>query len=139
MSAFVKFNLTVQDLATALDNLATDSLKVILTNTTPLATWHSYSDVTGELATGNGYTAGGAVVPSTGASNASGLETIAGSAITWTAGPSNMGPFEYAILYDSTSGKLLGYWDYGFATTLSGANADTFTWTPTGSTLFTIQ
>jgi hypothetical protein len=140
MATFNKFNLTVDDLAKALDNLSTDSLKVILTNTTPVATWHSYpADVSGELSTANGYTSGGATVPSTGATNSSGTETVAGSSVTWTASGGNVGPFEYVVLFDSTSGKLLGWWDYVSAITLNGTNGDSFTWAPTGNVLFTIS
>ena len=139
MAAFNKFNLTVDDFANGLDNLNADALKVVLTNNAPQASWHNYSDVTGELSTGNGYTAGGAVVPSTSATNSGGVETVAGSSVTWTASGGNVGPFEYVILYDSASSKLLGWWDYGSAVTLNGANGDSFTFAPSGAVLFKLQ
>ncbi len=139
MVAYNKFNLTVQDMANALDNFSSDALKIMLTNTAPVATNHLYTDVSGtELASGNGYTTGGATVSGTGDSNASGVESIAGSAVVWTSVTGTMGPFRYAILYDSTSGKLLGWWDYGSSISLNGVNGDTFAATPAGSVLFTI-
>ena len=59
--------------------------------------------------------------------------------MSWTASGGNVGPFEYVILYDSASSKLLGWWDYGSAVTLNGANGDSFTFAPSGAVLFTLQ
>src|SRR5437868_14327946 len=105
-------------------NLATDVIKVGLTNTTLTATKHVYSDVTGELSTANGYTSGGATVSGTGVANASGTESFAAAATTWTSVTGSMGPFEWIFYYDSTPATktLLGYYDYGSALTLNGSN-----------------
>ena len=135
-----KFNSFVDNLAKAAINLNTAVYKIMLTNTQPLITNTTYASISAnEIGhTTNGYTAGGATVPSTGASNAAGIESIAGSAVTWTAGPNDIGPFEWAVLYDSTSGVLIEWWDYGSAITLSGTNGDTLTLTPSGNVTFTI-
>ena len=139
MASANKFNGFVHALATKAINLNTDTFKVLLTNTAPVATNTLYSDISAnELASGNGYTTGGATVTGTGSTNASGTETVAGSAVTWTSATGSMGPFRYVVLYDSTSNNLVEWWDYGSSITLNGANGDQFTWTPTGSALLTL-
>lgn len=140
MASFNKFNLFVDDLAKKLIDLGTDSIKVMLTDTAPVATNHLYSDISGnELANGNGYTTGGATVSGTGLSNASGVESFAASPTTWTSNTGNMGPFRYVVYYDATSGTLLGWYDIGSETTLNGVNGDTFVATPQGGVLETLQ
>lgn len=141
MTAAVKFNNYVDYLNLGKVNGATDVFKVLLTNTAPnVSTWIKYSDVTGELATSNGYTAGGSTVTGTGSTNSSGTETEAGSAITWTSNTGNMGPFRYPVLYDNTptDKPLCEYWDYGSSVTLNGAAGEQFVWTPTGSAIYTL-
>lgn len=125
MSSFNKFNALVQTFANGGINLATDVLKLMLTNTLPLATNSVYSDVSAtELANGNGYTTGGATATTISSSQSAGIEKLIISlpTPTWTAtGP--MGPFRYAILYDFTASSplkpLLGWFDYGSVLTLT--------------------
>ena len=112
--------------------LSTDVLKIILTNTTPVATNSVYADVSGnELATANGYTAGGATVTTVSSTQSAGLWKFIGTAAspTWTASGA-VGPFRFVILYDSTPTTpflkpLLGWWDYGSSLTMQ--SGDTFT------------
>ena len=59
MAAFQKFNDFAEQLGLKQHNLDTDTLKVLLTNTAPVATNTVKADLT-EIAAGNGYTAGGA-------------------------------------------------------------------------------
>lgn len=141
MATFNKFNLFVQDLARGNMNLNTDTLKVMLTNTAPVATNHVYSDISAtELANGNGYTTGGATVPGTGTSNSSGTESVAATAITFTSVTGNMGPFRYVVFYDNTPATktLIGWADYGSSITLNGAAGETFVITPSGNVLLTL-
>lgn len=141
MASFNKFNLTVEDFLKGNCNLSSDTIKVMLSNTIPVATNHQYSDISGtELANGDGYTTGGAAVTGTGVSNSSGTESFAASANTFTSVTGNMGPFQYIIYYDSTPATktLLGWYNYGSALTLNGANGDTLTLTPASSVLFTL-
>lgn len=113
-------------------NLAADSLKVMLTNTAPIATNQAYADVSGgEVTTANGYVAGGAAVTTTSSTQTSGLWKYIGSCAspTWSA-TGAVGPFRYVIIYDSTPATpinkpLLGWWDYGASITMQ--NGDTFT------------
>jgi len=141
-SSFQKFNTTVDYLAKGAINFNTDTLKAMLTNTAPAATNTTYSTVSGtELASGNGYTTGGGTLTGTAASNSSGVETVTASAYTWTSATGSMGPFRYVIIYDSTASgsPLVGFYDYGSATTLNGAAGETFTVTFTSGDLLTIQ
>lgn len=110
-------------------NLGSDTIKLMLTNTLPLATNTQYSDISAtELANGNGYTTGGATVTLVSSSQSSGLYKYIGSLAspTWTA-TGSMGPFRYAVMYDSSASTkyLIGWWDYGSSITLSSSN--TFT------------
>ena len=136
MASANKFNNFVHHLALKQVNLNTDVLKVILTNTLPLATNDVYANVSaGELATGGGYTNGGGTVTGVGSSNSGGTETQTGATFTWTA-TGAMGPFQYAILRDTTFDCLMEWWDYGSPVTMGAG--DIFNWIPTGSVLLTL-
>ena len=58
MAAFNKFNSFVEAVAEKTHNLGSDTLKVALTNSAPVATNTVFANIT-EIAAGNGYTAGG--------------------------------------------------------------------------------
>lgn len=137
----LKANTWVDYLCKGAVNLSTDSIKAMLTNTAPVATNAKYSDISAtELATGNGYTAGGAVVAGTGVTNAAGVESFAANASTWTSNTGSMGPFRYIVYYDDTSvdKAIIGSYDYGSSITLNGAAGESFTITPAGGDLFTL-
>lgn len=124
MAAFNKFNSFVDALCKKVHNLGADTLKVMLTNTAPVATNTQKSNLT-EISAGNGYAAGGTATTPT-LSNASGTEKLVCTDVVFTA-TGAVGPFRYAVLYNSTAtnGELIGWWDYGSSVTL--ANTDTFT------------
>lgn len=127
MAAFVKFNKFVENLGRKVFNLNTDTLKVALTNTAPTAaTNNQLSDIT-QVANGNGYTTGGTAVGSTAYSQTSGVGTLSGNDVVFTAAGGTVGPFRYAVLYDdtATNDELIGYWDYGSSITLN--DTETFT------------
>jgi hypothetical protein len=140
MPAFNKFNAFVQDVGRKVHNLNADTLKVCLTNTVPVATNAVLADIT-EITAQNGYSAGGAAVPTTSYSQSSGTATLIGDKVTFT-GTGTFGPFRYAVLYNSTAagGPLIGWWDYGSA--ISVNNGDTFSVRPnsqdTGGTILTL-
>ena len=117
MATFNKYNCFVGDLGLKYHDLNADTLKVALVNTAPAAGDTSYA---GEVANGNGYTTGGADAQNT-YSQTSGTGTLAGTDITWTCVTAAMGPFRYAVLYNSsaTAGhQLIGWWDYASEVTL---------------------
>jgi hypothetical protein len=129
MATFNKFNQFVADVANKVHNLGSDSLKILLTNTAPTSSNAVKADLT-EISAGNGYTAGGNTAALTSSSQTAGLyKLILANPATWTAAGGSIGPFRYAVLYNSTaaSGNLIGYWDYGSAVTL--AVGETFTTT----------
>jgi hypothetical protein len=126
MASYNKFNSFVQDLATKVHNLNSDTLKILLTNTAPVATNTIKSNLT-EISAGNGYSAGGSVAAFVSGNDASGTYKLILSAVTFTASGGSIGPFEYAVLYNSTAagGNLIGWWDYGTAITLTNGNSFT--------------
>lgn len=126
MTIYNKFNSFVSDLAQKVHNLNSDTLKIMLTNTAPVASNTVKSNLA-EIAGGNGYTAGGAVASFVSGNDASGTYKLILSPVSWTASGGSIGPFEWAVLYNSTaaSGNLIGWWDYGTSVTLT--NGNTFT------------
>lgn len=134
MATFNKIECFVEDLAEKIHNLGSDTLKVFLTNSAPNSATHTaYDGVTGttgpaEIAPGNGYTAGGNTASVSSSAQTSGTyKLVLSDPSTWTASGGSIGPFRYAVLYNSTaSGKnLIGWWDYGSAVTL--ADGEQFT------------
>lgn len=126
MAAYTKYNSGTLALLKSL-NASSDAFKIALTNTVNAATDTTYSTAY-DLATGGGYTNGGNAASTTSFTTTGGVaKLILASPATWTASGSGIGPFRYAVLYDSTTNDLIAYWDYGSSITLSGANGDTFT------------
>jgi hypothetical protein len=126
MASYNKFNSFVSDLAQKVHNLNSDTLRVMLTNTAPVATNTIKSNIT-EISAGNGYTAGGVTATFVSGNDTSGTYRLILSTVSWTASGGSIGPFEYAVLYNSSaaSGNLIGWWDYG--TTITLTNGNTFT------------
>lgn len=136
MAAFNKFNSFVQDLGTKVHNLSADTLKVMLTNTAPTATNTVKANIT-EITAANGYSAGGATVSSATFTNSSGTSKLAAANTVITASGGTVGPFRYAVLYNSTtaSGNLIGYFDYGSSITLNDTETFTVAWDGTNGIL----
>ncbi len=126
MAVFNKFNSFASDVATKVHNLNSDALKVMLTNTAPVATNTIKANLT-EIGVGNGYAVGGATAAFVLGNNTAGVYKLILAPVSWTAAGGSIGPFEWAVLYNSTaaSGNLIGWWDYGLAITLT--NGNTFT------------
>jgi hypothetical protein len=126
MATFNKFNSFVSDLATKVHNLNSDTIKIMLTNSAPSAGNTIKSNLT-EIAAGNGYTAGGAAASFVSGNDTAGTYRLILSPVSWTASGGSIGPFEFAVLYNSSTanGNLIGFWDYGTAVTLT--NGNTFT------------
>lgn len=130
MATLNKFNVFVSDLANKQHDLKTatsDVFKVYLTNTQPVVTNTVYN-TPADLSTANGYTAGGVTIGVVTGAQISGVFKFSGASDpSWTASGGNIGPFQFAVLYNSTNASkpLIGWWDYGSALTL--ANGNTFT------------
>lgn len=125
MAAFNKFNATVAGFGNAGFNLASDTVKLMLSNVAPIATNAVKTDIT-EIAVGNGYTAGGASLTLVSSSQSGGTYKYIASAAspTWTA-TGAMATFRYVVSYDSTTNNLIGWWDNGSAVSLT--STQTFT------------
>lgn len=127
MAAYNKFNAFVEAVAEKVHNLQSDVLKVYLSNEAPLAADAVKADIA-EVAAGNGYVSGGNTATQVSSSQTNGLyKLVLADPATWTAAGGPIGPFRYAVLYNSTTvaGNLIGYWDYGASIILG--DGDTFT------------
>lgn len=119
MATFNKFNSFVEALAEKAHNLGADTLKVMLTNSAPIASNTVKANLT-EISSGNGYTAGGSTVTISASSQTAGLYKLVGGDVTITASGGSIGPFRYVVLYNDTASndELIGWWDYGSSITL---------------------
>ena len=135
MAAFNKFNSFVENEAEKVHNLGADTLKVMLTNTAPVATNTVYANLV-DLTTSGGYTAGGTAATITSSSQTSGTYKLVLADVVFTA-TTGFGPFRYAVLYNSTAtnGELIGWWDYGSAVTLAALETFTVDFDPTTGVL----
>ena len=125
MATFTKFNSFVEAVAEKVHNLGSDTLKVMLCNTAPVATNTVKANLT-EISAGNGYTAGGTQATISSSAQTSGTYKLVLADVVFTA-TGAIGPFRYAVLYNdtATNKELIGFWDYG--SSISLANGGTFT------------
>lgn len=110
-------------------NAGSDTWQLILSNTAPNVATDTTAASATELGTSGGYTAGGVNCTVTSAVSTAGVYKLildAPASPTWTASGGGF-TFQYVILYNLTQTQCIGYWDYGSAVVMSGANADTFT------------
>lgn len=111
----------------------------MLTNTAPVATNSIYSDIsTNEVANGNGYTTGGNTITVSSSAQTSGTYKLVLADSTFTASGGSIGPFRYAVLYDSTPASnksLIGFYDYGSSITLATGESFTVDFDPTNGAL----
>jgi hypothetical protein len=139
MATYNKFEQFTLDLANKVHDLNLDTLKVYLSNAVPSATLDVVKVDVAEIASGNGYTAGGADTTNS-TSEVTGTMTVAGVDVVWTAAGGTIGPFQYAVLYNDTpvapADPLIGWWDYGSAVTLQ--IGETFTVDFGSDQLFTV-
>lgn len=122
MASFNKFNGFVADIANKVHNLGSDAIYVMLTDTAPVATNENTGDIT-QIAAGNGYTTGGAQATLVSSSQASGLYTLKLNNVTFTASGGAIAQFRYAVLYNQTAGKLIGWYDYGSELNITSGNS----------------
>lgn len=139
MAAYNKFQIFPEDLAEKIHNLAADTLKIMLTNTAPVATNTVKGNLT-EITAGNGYTAGGTAASITSSGQTSGTYKLVLDDVVFTAAAGSIGPFRYAVLYNSTPtsnsqganpSPLISWWDYGSSITLADGESFTVDFDPT--------
>jgi len=128
MAAYNKFNQTIADVFNGAHDFSADTFKVMYTNTAPVAANTVKANLT-EIASGNGYTAGGAVVTISASSQTGGAyaATMDGD-VTVTASGGPIGPLRYAVVYNDTSATdaLVGWFDYGSSITLQDGESIRF-------------
>lgn len=136
MAAFNKFNDFVQQLASKTHNLSSDALKVMLTNSAPVATNTVKANIT-DITAANGYAAGGQALTSLSLTSTTGTSKLTAANTVVTASGGTVGPFRYAVLYNSTpaGGNLIGWFDYGSAITLNDTETFTVAWDATNGVL----
>ena len=118
MAGLNKFYHFVEDIAEGMHNLASDTLKVMLSNILPIATDTDVNDII-EISAGNGYAAGGLTLTTQNSSEISGVYKLVTSDATLSAFGGDIGPFRYAVLYNSDNDLLIGWADYGSSITLA--------------------
>ena len=121
MSVYNKFQCFVADAPNGVHNLASNTLKVALTNVTPVNTNTVLANLT-EVSYTN---LSSRTITVTSSTQSSGLYKLVLVALTLTA-TGTVGPFQYVVVYDdtSTSKSLIGWYDIGYTVTLG--NTDTF-------------
>jgi len=126
MTTFNKFNSFVEAVAEKVHNLQYDTLKVMLTNSAPVATNTQKSNLT-DISPGNGYTAGGTQAVVSSSAQTSGTYKLVLADVVFTASGGSIGPFRYAVIYNdtATNKELIGFYDYGSSITLN--DGETFT------------
>lgn len=138
MAASVKYNKFTENLASGVHLLTSDVLKVMLSNSTPNVSTHTVRADASEITAGNGYTTGGKTATAS-LSRTSGVTSIVGVTVVFTAAGGTIGPFRYAILYDDTptspADPLICSWDYGSALTLQDGDSHAVVF---GTEMFTI-
>jgi len=120
VATFNKINSFVEAVAEEVHQLASDTLKVMLTNTAPVATNTVKANLT-EISAGNGYTAGGTQASQSSSAQSSGTYKLVLGDVTFTASGGSIGPLRYVVLYNdtATNDELIGWWDYGSSITLA--------------------
>lgn len=125
MATYNKYTSAIEPMLEAM-NAGSDAWKVALSNTINAADT-TFTPGTTDLATGNGYTAGGnAATTSSSTVSAGTFKLVLNSPAVWTATGAGF-TFRYAILWDSTTSTPVGYWDYGSSQAVAAGETVTVT------------
>lgn len=136
MATFVPFNDFFEQAAKGVHNWGSDTFKVALTNSAPnAATNTTLSDIT-QIANGNGYTTGGATIASIAVTESSGVATVDGDDVTFTASGGAIATWRYAVVYNdsatSPADALVGYLDNGSAVDIPDGQSFNIIWNASG-------
>lgn len=127
MASFNKFQPFVANVANKVYNLGSDSLKIALcaTANAPVATNNKLADLT-EISYTN---LSARTITTTSSTQSSGTYKLILTNLVLTSSVGDVAAFQYVVLYDdtATNKELIGWWDYGSALTLHGANGDSLT------------
>jgi len=123
MATFTKFNSFVEALAEKTHNLGSDTLKVALTNSAPVAGNTVLANIT-EIA----YTYCSArTLTVSSSSQTSGTYKLVVADLVLTASGGSVGPFRYLVIYNdtATNDELICFFDYGSNVTLTDGSSIT--------------
>lgn len=122
MATYNKFNSFVENVAEKVYNLGSDTLKVALTNSAPVASNTVLANIT-EISYTN---LSSRTLTVSSSSQTSGTYKLVVDDLVLTASGA-VGPFRYVVIYDdtATNDELICWFDYG--SSISLANTDTFT------------
>lgn len=136
MATLVLFDSFKEAVFEKVHNLGSDTLKVALTNSAPVAGNTILANIT-QIANGNGYTTGGSTLTVSSSSQTSGTYKLVAADLTFTASGGTMGTFRYAVYYNdtATNDELIGYVDYGSAVSLLTGQQFTLDHDPTNGIL----
>lgn len=138
MAAFNKHQQFAEDVYEKVHNLGSDTLKVVLCNTAPLATNSILANLT-QIANGNGYTTGGSQATQSSSAQVTGTYKLVLADVVFTASGGTVGPFRYVDLYNDTpttpADPLIGWWDYGSSISLAAGESFTTDFDPTTGVL----
>lgn len=120
MATWQFFNSFMEAESEKVHNLGSDTLKIALTNSAPLATNTVLTDITQIAATG-GYTP--ATVTISSSAQAGGTYTLSHNAVTFTPAGAAFAAARYWVLYNdtATNDELIAYVDYGASYTAPDA------------------
>ena len=115
MADYNKFNSFVENIAEKVHNLGSDTLKVALTNSAPVATNTVLANLT-EISYTN---CSARTLTASASSQSSGTYKLVISDLVLTA-TGTVGPFRYVVIYNdtATNDELIGWYDYGSSITL---------------------
>ena len=132
-ATFNKFYSFSEAVAEKVHNLGSDTLKVMLTNTAPVATNTIKTNLTDITAVGTDYPAGGKPATISSSSQSSGLYKLILGDVVFGPVAASVGPFRYAVLYNdtATNKELIGWWDNGANVTLTSGQSFTVDFDPT--------
>lgn len=114
-------------------DLDSDTLKVaLMTNSyTPnKSSDEVFSELSGQVPNGNGYTSGGATLTNVTFGQTGGVATLDAADVTWTASGGNI-TARYAVVYSATADRVIGYFlldDSPADVTVTAGNTLTITW-----------
>lgn len=113
MSVYQKFATFPQDFLSGYHDFTADTFYMALTNVLPNAALDVDIDDIVQVAEGNGYGPGGAIIPNI-AMGFVGVDTVVyGDPVIFVAAGGSIGPFQHAVMYNGVGlRRLVSYWSY---------------------------
>lgn len=120
MASFNKVNVFAKNCAEKVHNLASDQIKLALTNTAPTA---SGTTVVADLTEISYTNCSSRNITTSSSSQSSGTYKLVLTDLTLTASGGTVGPFRYAVVFNDTptspADPVIGWYDYGSSITLN--------------------